>query len=198
MATKRIVLLWINVLLCALMLLGVIFARLRPSSDLGAILFRAHYGLALDDAGVVRGYHKVLLQNGPEYLPAMVDRFLVHKLVTTTSQDLQEAIVDLYVDLAGGREGKLITRTGERTAVAIRSRLASYTEIQQRRDAILLIEEIRLGGGLYKPRLSPDESRETIERAVKCYLRWLEQPMQWQEKRQVDPLQGTDIRWWSP
>ena len=144
-------------------------------------------------------------------LPIEVDEFLCEKLEATQDKHEFDAIVHLYSLQAAGREGGCVYLTSDTTRERIAESLVSELDVEgfDLYQKIVLLEEIRLGKSLGKGRIAPsrletqkpsgkDEWKVWMEGialplAKSRYLDWWQSNLSWDDKKKIDPLEGTIV-----
>ena len=185
------------------------YAYGAPNSTVGVAAFRLGYAVFPFTRSYLVFYSPLRRDVAAGYIPAEVDYFLSQRLAKTDSQYEFDAIVNFYCMQAGGRSGDGIFRTDSAT----RERVADSIVRQLDRDeyflqSLVFLEEVRLGEFLGKdyvgPRspnidLSSREEWETWSQQVAPEVRgslrkWSKLGITWEEKKAIDPLEGTPVR----
>lgn len=174
-------------------------------------LFKVGYELAPSKHNYLHFYSPQRRDVGAGYLPQEVDQFLCKKIEATTDEHEFDAIVNLYVLQAGGREGGCIYLTSDSTREKIAASIVeNFGEaVYDLYPQIVLLEEIRLGKSLGKGNIgastletrkpsSPAEWKAWTEGAMPIvrskYLEWWTSGKTWDEKKKLNPLEGTIAR----
>lgn len=178
---------------------------LAPHSEPGGWHFLLAYTFSLDRpaklneySDIMHGRYRSLLRpdekNTVHYIPAAVDRYLCSRLVKAWSEDEKDAILVFYAKQAGGRQGDCVVRLGEPVAARLVGLLRFTQDPQLQDDLLILLEGIR-SGHAGKRHLPANASVDVFRDA---YLFWWNLPMQWEQKRLIDPLKNTELKWVSP
>jgi len=174
------------------------FGMSVPQSSVGGALFRVRYAVSGDRSVLLKQYAELFSGSAPKYLPKNADEFLCKLFKTSSVREEKEAVTDFYVRLAGGREGTCFIGLGEQAANYLHDRIGAYAELGMQRNALILLEEVRVGKPLFKPQLFPVEDERSIAQAVRHYKKWIESPTTWDQKRLINPLESAGLSWQSP
>jgi len=138
--------------------------------------------------------------------------FLCLRLESNPSENEMAAILGFYTLRAGGREGDQIPKVSDsvkqRAFPLLLGRLNTFNE-RQSHGALVIVEEMRRGETVCKAFFFPREFgtyrsdsfnkqewwiRKGLPEAKDLYQRWWNLNLSWQEKKETDPLRGSNIR----
>lgn len=185
-----------------------LFVYIAPDHPVNIALFKFAYNSTAAKKSLLEFYSPYRRDVNGRSLPGEVDEFLCQKIETTEDQEEFSAIVHLYAMQAGGREGNRIFKVSD----PVRQKIAA--EIIKQMDEnpnlwgqLILLEEIRLGKSLGKgnignrapPYPSSKEDwdkwkEEFLPIGKQKYQEWWQSNSSWEEKKKINPLEGSAIR----
>jgi len=208
--SKNILLFCIFILALVIGASGVLFFGPRESAP-SVLLFRLGYELAPSKYSYLDAYSPRRRDVWAGYLPLEVDSFLCGRLQATRDEEEFNAIVHLYYLQAGGREGSCVYITPGN----VREKIATYLVDHLNDEGIdlyrelVLLEEVRRGKSLGKGSIGPsalatrrpsgeDEWKKWMEEvalplAKDRYFSWGRSNRVWSDKREINPLEGTEV-----
>lgn len=174
---------------------GIIF----PQTPIGVLWFRIQYLFPPARPAVLHFYSNRWGSEHFNYLPEYMQLSLCERLQRTKNDAERDAILDLYVRIAGsGQERCVIKITpAEPMVVLLFQRINQYSSDQDKERALRLIEEFRRGH-LYKPNLydlAKSSYKDSVQKAVTLYQNWFALPRSWEQKQQINPLDGSTLGW---
>jgi hypothetical protein len=197
--------------LSLLLFLGLTFLYFVPNSPVSDFAFKVGYFTNPDTEAYLQFYSPVRRDLGAGYLSPGVDSFLCGRAESNISEQEVRAIADFYTIQAVGREGNCIYRLSDRASERLVSALIrglneNDSGSEQR---IVLIEEIRRGEFLGKGKISTSALSTEQPRSAEEWRAWMEtkaiplakermrvwweSPLPWSQKRNVNPLEGTEV-----
>jgi len=200
----------ILLILLTLLTSGVLLLRYLPDNKAGVVLFKTVYSLPLNKKAFLEFYSPVR-ENSTGYIPIKVNQFLIQKLEDTNDENEISAIVNFYaLQASGHRLGYLFHISGQAKIKIIGQLIKELDDEETFGGKLMLLEELRTGKRLGKgsftieginyPKFStPREFRkwfsEQFAPTVKTkYQQWWNSTLSWEEKKKINPLEGTNIK----
>jgi hypothetical protein len=206
---KRLLFLFAACILFGAISFSLLFVYFNTRSELSVELFRAGYSLARSKRAFLHFYSPRRRDVSAGYLPKPIDEFLCERLERTGDPEEFDAIVHLYSLQAGGREGECVYAASDPVRQRIGSSIVEHFDADKLilYRQLVLLEEIRLGRSLEKGRVVPRsdpwpqtelEWKKWLEEtalplAELKYRAWWQADSLWNEKKEQEPLQGTNI-----
>jgi hypothetical protein len=178
----------------------------EPQTEIGYRLFKASYESSSDEKSVLRGFASNLLEYNGGYVPQSADRFLTSQLQNPTSDTEFDAIVDFYIQKAGGRDGlfigKLPSSTKQRIVSHIIKNLDKY-DISNATQSLKLVESLRRGQPLGKSHFITSRGydhdyskwwkQQGLPEAKLRFKKWWRDYPLWKQKEKHSPLEKSFV-----
>lgn len=180
-------------------------AQLLPHQTPGTLWMLMRYRLSSDRSAVLAAYSAELRAREVAPAPALMEH-LALRLQNLLSPPNEEAeqLVDFFLSQPVPSAHQALVDISRETRIAealtgltlLRISLQSAAHKEQ---ALALIEQLRRGQRLYKPRLGPQPfSEQAVADALAHYQSWWRLQLPWPERRLRDPLAGTPLAWVEP
>ncbi len=180
-------------------------AQAWPHRTPGTLWLLMQYHLASDRAAVLAAYSVALRAHGVAPASAVSEHLAQRLQHSLSSPDAEaEQIVDFFLSqsVATTHPALIALSREPRIAEALTGQILLRTPLQpaaQQEQALALVEQLRRGQILYKPRLGPlTYSEKAVADALSHYQDWWRSPLAWSERRLRDPLAGTPLAWVEP
>ena len=194
---------------------GGLLLRYLPDNKAGVILFKAVYSLPFGRKTFLEFYSPVR-KNGVGYVPVEVTQFLIKRLEKTDEENEIAAIAHFYAIQSKKREYDIFRNVSERVKPLIIEQLIKELDDDSSNlsDKIMLLETTRTGkrigkgaigvNGVDTPTLSKPINTEEGEKLFnewldaagikQKYQQWWNSSLSWEEKKKINPLEGTGIK----
>jgi len=189
---------------------GSLLLRYLPDNKAGVTLFKAVYNLPFGRETFLE-FYSPMRKNEVGYVPVEVTQFLIKRLETTNDEDEISSIVHFYaLQASSHRIGYLFNISEEVKTKLIIQLIEEIDDEPNLIGKLMMLEELRtskrLGkGAVYIEGISQskfstaEEYRkwfydQSASIVVKKYQEWWNSNLSWEEKRKINPLEGTGIK----
>lgn len=180
-------------------------ASMLPHRTPGTLWFLMRYHAGLDHEGALANYAGALKAHGvaPSSFAAQHLAEQLRRSLWLPTKEV-DALLDFFLAQPSGPTGAALLNIGANPSVAEAlvgrslSRIPIYPGPQQEQ-ALAIIEQLRRGRPMYKPRLVHRKGAATaIGDALARYQAWWQPPLTWMQRRAHDPLVGAAVEWIEP
>lgn len=189
---------------------GCLLLRYSPDNENSVGLFKIAYNISFGKKTFFRFYSPVR-ENERGYIPKEVNQFLIQKIENTNDESELSALIDFYALQANGYRIGYLFHISEQAKIKVASQLVKELANEENLGGkLMMLEEIRtgklLGKGSYSIEVVNQPEFSTVEEYGKWfdeqaapivktkYQEWWNSNLSWEEKKKINPLEGTNIK----
>ncbi|MDQ3131922.1 MAG: hypothetical protein M3Q99_14335 [Acidobacteriota bacterium] len=208
---KKILLFISSVCLVFSIIFGSLFFYVFPEYPVNIAFFKVIYNVIPAKRSFLNFYSPVRRNIRSGYAPVEVNQFLINKITVSKNENEISAIVHFYaIQAEGHRIGYFDNFSEEVKPKIIQQLIKELDDNTNLSGKLMLLEEIRsnkrLGkgsvgiSGMNHLAFSTIEEykkwfNEELEKTAKSkYQEWWNLNLSWEEKKKIDPLEGTNIK----